>query len=152
MKRERVSQWDRDNFNHECKLIFKSFAEFVAIHYALAQRDDTPYWKNNLNKTWDKKLIDLTPSTVQGLLWSTQQRENWSFFDNGGLHCIAAGMNWYPTDIDEVVYRNIIDRKIFIEDCKNVAKKLDDRKKYWDKAISKKPSYYNYLKNEIYKV
>ena len=61
-------------------------------------------------------------------------------------------MNWYPTDIDQVVYKNIIDRKLFIKDCKNIAKVLDTRKKHWDKTISKKPSYYNYLKNEIYKV
>ena len=151
MKRENISQWDRDNFTHECKSIFRSFAEFVALHYALSHREDTEYWKANLNKNWEEKLINLKPSSIQGLLWSSYQRESWNFPEGGGLHCIAAGMNWFPTDVDEVVYRNLINKDLFIEDCKNVAKKLDNKKNKWDKIIKTKPLYYEYLKNEIYK-
>ena len=151
MKRGAVSQWDKDNFTHECKSTFKCFAEFVAMHYALSHRNDTPYWKSNLNKNWDKKLINLKPSSIAGIIWSSHQRQDWQFNETGGLHCIAAGMNWAPTDVDEVMFKNLMNEKVFIEDCKYTAKQLDDRKKNWDKIIKNKTSYYDYLKNEIYK-
>jgi hypothetical protein len=151
MKRGAVSQWDKDNFTHECKSTFKCFAEFVAMHYALSHRNDTPYWKSNLNKNWDKKLINLKPSSIAGILWSSNQRQGWQFNENGGLHCIAAGMNWAPTDVDEVMFKNLMNEKVFIEGCKYTAKQLDNRKKNWDKIIKNKTSYYDYLKNEIYK-
>ncbi len=41
LKRGKVSQWDRDNHNFTCRKKFQSFAEFVALHYALSHRDDT---------------------------------------------------------------------------------------------------------------
>jgi hypothetical protein len=71
LQREKVSQWDKDNFTYECKLLFRNFAEFVALHYALSHRDDTPYWKNNFNKNWEEKLINLKPSLVSGLQLKT---------------------------------------------------------------------------------
>ena len=40
----------------------KNFAEFVALHYGeVSHRDDTEYWKANLNKTWSNNLIERIP-------------------------------------------------------------------------------------------
>ena len=58
LKREKVSQWDKDNYTYGCRQIFQNFAEFVASHYALSHRDDTEYWKVNLNKEWSKDVIE----------------------------------------------------------------------------------------------
>jgi len=151
LKRDKVSQWDRDNFTYECKSIFKDFAEFVALHYALSHRDDTPYWKANLNKNWEEKLINLNPSNLKGLLWSVNNRLDWSFPNNGGLHCIAAGMNWAPTNIDELAYRNNINIKTTLENQKRSAKILKGRLKIWNDLVKTKPIYCDYLKNDIYK-
>jgi len=38
-----ISQWDRDNFNVDCKNFFDGFVEFVSIHYALTHRYYTKY-------------------------------------------------------------------------------------------------------------
>ena len=56
LQRDKISQWDKDNFNFQCKHMFKEFSEFVGLHYALSHRDDTEYWKNCFNKTWDNTL------------------------------------------------------------------------------------------------
>ena len=151
LKRDKFSQWDRDNFTYECKSIFKNFADFVALHYALSHRKDTPYWKANFNKSWEEKLINLKPSNLQGLLWSVNNRLNWSYPDNGGLHCIAAGMNWAPTDFDELAYRNHINIKESIESQKKSAKILKGRIKIWNDLVKTKQIYSDYLKNNIYK-
>ena len=41
-----VTQFTRDTFNNHCNHTFDSFASFVAMHYALTQRNDSPYWKH----------------------------------------------------------------------------------------------------------
>ena len=50
LERGDPNQHDKDNFTHQCKVAYKGFAHFVAFHYALSQRKDTPYWKENFNQ------------------------------------------------------------------------------------------------------
>lgn len=41
-------RWDglaKDSFNHKCKEIFFTFANFVELHYTMSRRNDTPYWQ-----------------------------------------------------------------------------------------------------------
>ena len=63
LNRGSVSQWDRDVFTSTCKSTFRTFAEFVALHYALSHRNDTPYWKDISSKSFSKTLssAELTP-------------------------------------------------------------------------------------------
>ena len=48
-----ISQFDKDTFNFTATTNFKNFAEFVALHYALSHRDDTPYWRDAKNKSYN---------------------------------------------------------------------------------------------------
>ena len=52
-------QLDKDSFTHKCKVDFRNFAEFVALHYAFTAREDTPYWKALKNKQWSDSIINL---------------------------------------------------------------------------------------------
>ena len=61
LRRDVVTQYEKDAFSFACKHAFYVFAEFVAMHYALSQRTDTPYWKANFNKTWDDGVVNLRP-------------------------------------------------------------------------------------------
>jgi tryptophan halogenase len=65
LQRPAVTQWDIDVYNASCLNIFRNFAEFVALHYALSHRNDTEYWKANLNKNWDEKLVNLKPTFIK---------------------------------------------------------------------------------------
>jgi hypothetical protein len=152
LAREKVSQWDKDNFTFECKKMFRTFAEFVALHYALSHRTDTPYWKSNFNKSWDEKLINLEPGFVKGLSYSSINRiNNFEFIDDyAGLHCIATGMHWQPTDLNLMLYRNIRSKTELFNNWKSYIKQLDQRKEEWNKTIKKEMTLFNFLKKEIY--
>jgi tryptophan halogenase len=152
MKREKISQWDKDNFNYQSKLLFRNFAEFVAIHYALSHRDDTEYWKSHLNKNWEENLISLKPTHFNGLFTAaTRRAHEYHFPSNGGLHCIAAGMNWSPTDLTTAMYiNNIQNIEEFKESWMPYIKQLNKRKKIWNEIVKNKQSLFKFLKDNIY--
>jgi len=112
LQREKISQWDRDNFNYQCKHLFKNFAEFVGLHYALSHRNDTEYWKHSFNKSWDEHLINLKPVGYFGFKNAVQRRtyDN-RFEDYTGLHSIAAGMHWSPTDKQTLIVKGRYEEK-----------------------------------------
>jgi len=151
LQREKVSQWDKDNFTFQAKLLFREFAEFVALHYALSHRNDTPYWKANFNKNWEDKLINLNPSLINGFLTAAYAKSEEYFFNiKGGLHCIAAGMHWSPTDLPSLEWTNFISNKELKKTYEPVIKRLNERKKNWEKTIKGKSSLYQFLKTNIY--
>jgi len=152
MKREKISQWDKDNFNYQSKLLFRNFAEFVALHYALSHRNDTEYWRSHLNKNWEENLINLKPTHYNGLFTAAKRRaHDYHFPNDGGLHCIAAGMNWSPTDLTTVMYMNNIQN---IDEFKKswipYIKQMDKRKEIWNEIVKNKPSLFKFLKDNIY--
>jgi len=131
---------------------YHNFAEFVAIHYALSHRTDTEYWKANFNKQWDEKLINLAPRHpgVMRLL-AENRRIDFTFDSTTGVHCIAAGMNWSPTDLNTIKYNeptNLVNLKYA---WLNAIKKLESKKEKSELKVFTKPTLYNYLKENIYK-
>ena len=149
--RERVSQWDKDNFTYECKRIFRGFAEFVALHYALSHRDDTPYWLANFNKSWDENLINLKPYLLKGITDAANCRINqFEFIEEAGLHAIAAGMHWQPTDLNMATYRSFLTKDELFDYWKNVPKVLDSRKKIWNESVKKELNLTDFLQQKIY--
>jgi tryptophan halogenase len=151
LQRDKVSQWDRDNYNYECKLLFRNFAEFVGLHYALSHRDDTEYWKANLNKNWDEKLINFNTTQISGFLSAAYERSyNYHFNENFGLHCVAAGMHWSPTDLTSILHKNNIKLKDHHKTVEPFIKRLNNRKNEWDLVVKNKSSLYDFLKTNIY--
>ena len=149
-QRDIITQWDRDNFTFQCKKFFRNFAEFVAMHYAMSNRDDTEYWRANANKVWDKNLPDLVPVLQDGFSRAAADRDFVHRFNDGGLHCIAFGMEWYPTEATNVKYYQGLDDDEFKKQLINRVIALDNRKKEWDLIVQDKPSFYNYHKNRFY--
>jgi len=152
LQREEVSQWDRDNFTFSCKKMFKTFAEFVALHYALSHREDTEYWKFIKNKNWCDSLIELTPEIIHGFQLAALDRDkNYCFETKGGLHCIAAGMHWGPTDLPSIFYENCnADIEKWKKDWDNNIFLLNLKKTLYKEAIKTLPTLKNYLKNNIH--
>jgi len=152
LEREHISQWDKDNFTFECKSSFKNFAEFVALHYALTQRTDTEYWKNNFNKTWEEKLYTLDPSNTRGLFKYVSEKTFQYFYDQtGGSHAISAGMNWPPTTLNSIKWITGLNKEALHDNFwKDRIEALDNRKKVWEKAVSKDLSFYDFMIKNIY--
>lgn len=154
LQREKVSQWDRDNFSYTCRQIYTNFAEFVASHYALSHRDETQYWKYMMNKEWSLDLTNrINPVTV-GFVKNVVKRNFDYEHDNNdsGFHTIAAGMNWAPTDLNTII------RKTYDNDLTHwtnyfneVTKHLENKKKMWKSSVKKVPTLYDFLQSKYYK-
>ena len=154
LQRGPVSRWDKDAFNNICKHNFYTLTEFVALHYALSHRQDTPYWKANFNKEWVPDLLTLTSKTYSGFLQAIHDRglRFRSASDLiSGIHCIAAGMHWSPTDIPSLIKGNIDpDMASWKKKWKATADRLDKRKGEWKKAVKDAPVMHDFLKENYY--
>ena len=145
--RDKISQWDRDNFNYQCKHMFKEFSEFVGLHYALSHRDDTEYWKNCLNKTWDNSLINLKHRAFSGFKEAAYKRTyNFKYDNHTGLQAIAAGMHWAPTDKISLIQYGNLKEKDFEKEFRQSIKSLNKRKVTCKKLVKEKPSLFSVLK------
>jgi len=152
LKREKVSQWDRDNFNYTCRQLFQNFAEFVALHYALSHRDDTEYWKANLNKEWSKEVTERLATLSAGFVDAIKNRNfNYHHSEQGGLHCIAAGMEWAPTDLSTLMRGNKNnDINYWNNRFKQATDNLEYKKKLWKNAVKDVPKMYDFLLKNYY--
>ena len=161
LNRGSVSQWDRDVFTSTCKSTFRTFAEFVALHYALSHRQDTPYWKDISSKSFSKTLssAELTPWIYGFKHAMASKMEACRFNSVGGLHYIAPGMNWFPAELVKVIYEGLNPnntslknnaKKFFKKEWEPLVKHLEAKKKQWDKAVKKAPNFYDFLKKDIY--
>ena len=151
LNREKISQWDKDNYTYQCKRLFRDFAEFVAMHYAFSQRTDTKYWQNNFNKEWTSDIINLKRPLLNGMVEAAIHRDDsYHFPHNGGLHTIAAGMNWSPTDLETIMYTNQLNRSELELQYKEIIDRIDMRKTDWDNIVQHLPSLYKFLKDNIY--
>ena len=149
LKREKVSQWDRDNYTFTCRQIAQNFAEFVSLHYALSHRDDTEYWKANLNKEWSKVIERILPAGNRSKYMIAR---NFDFYHDpeGGGHCIAAGMNWAPTDLHTLMKNNINNDMNWDNYFKTAINNLEHKKKEWKNAVKNAPSLHDFLEQHHY--
>jgi hypothetical protein len=131
--------------------MFKNFAEFVGLHYALSHRDDTEYWKNCLNKNWEPTLINLKNVGHVGFKDAVEKRTyDYRFEDKGGLQSIAAGMHWSPTDKLSLIIEGNYYEKNLATEFESCIKNLNERKELCKQLVKEKPSLFSVLKN-VYK-
>jgi hypothetical protein len=138
LRRGEVTQWNRDNFNVACRTFFDQFAEFVAFHYALSQRTDTPYWQDISRKSfYANRLVDTElKSTIDCYM------DRFNFFKtDSGTHYIGTGMNYLGTDV--------LENKFPLE-VKNFIEARDKELKNWNNICKDKSSVLQFLKNTIY--
>jgi hypothetical protein len=155
LKRGKISQWDRDTFNLSAKARFRTFAEFVSMHYAFSHRDDTQYWKDILNKSFEKNINNIEHiKFITGFVHTITDKMIFNKFPiNDGIHCIATGMNYFPTSLSTVLSQEInpnYDLEKTKENFLKITKHLDERKFKWKQIIKNKKSLFNYLKDNIH--
>tara|TARA_R100000426_G_scaffold70255_1_gene48830 strand:- start:358 stop:762 length:405 start_codon:yes stop_codon:yes gene_type:complete len=132
--------------------MFRAFAEFVALHYALSHRDETPYWQYLNNKNWAEELISLRPQLIHGFQLAAFDRDkNYRFETEGGLHCIATGMHWSPTDLPSLFYVNCnANIEHWKKDWDNNIFKLEIKKILYNDFVEDVPTLKEYLENNIH--
>jgi tryptophan halogenase len=153
LQRGPVSQWDKDTFTVMCKGTYYGFMEFLAMHYSLSHRQDTPYWRDNFNRQWDEDVLNLVPvKPYEGFQRAIYDRGfNYSFpNDGGGLHCIAAGMHWGPIDVPSLIKDMDGGVGTHKKIWQKITDRLDKRKHDWKRAIKDAPIMYDFLKENYY--
>ena len=159
LQRDHVSQWDRDVYNVATKTLLTEFKEFVAMHFALSHRDDTEYWRDVMNRQYSDNLVNMQPSFVHGYVSAVfDKMRDYRFNPDGGLHCIATGMNWFPTDFPTIQSLNYNSR----EKCqlplgndvaswemnwKSTIDNLNQRKQDWKDSVEDAPFLLDMLKD-----
>ena len=151
LKRKRISNYVKQQFNFACSKFFRKFAEFVASHFALSERMDSPYWRDVQNRHYHFE-------DKAGQVNSLFQENNFWVFDHfeyppaGGMHCIAAGMNFHPTDENTIKYYGCHNNiQHFLRDKQEQVLRVIERKDKWDNQVKQVPTLYQYLKDNIYK-
>jgi tryptophan halogenase len=149
----KVSQWDIDNYNYQCIRLFKSYRDFVGLHYAASHRDDTPYWVANMNRVYSKDMANVkyTPDLDLYMEQSNQRFRafHYDWNNNGGLHCIMTGMNCFSSDKQSFIaydYSNGVQD----ENMRRAVKNLSDKKSYWKSLIKDSPTLHDYLEKTYY--
>ena len=144
-----ATEFDKGTFNLRTTKMFTEFTHFVILHYALSARNDTPYWKELLNKDYDWELLNPNITISSGMRYLAMDRmSNNQFQPNGGPHCVAAGLNWHP--IDRITEKLDIN-KLQEEQVDFIVQYLDKRKALWKERVKNCQTLYDYLKGTIYK-
>jgi flavin-dependent dehydrogenase len=143
LKRDNITQLDRDIYNCKCTKMFKMFAEFVALHWYMSERDDTEYWRD-LNK---KSIIDKVFGNFD-IHRIINSRDSFNYLNFTGLHCIATGMNRFPADEVSLITGNYMKEDITTWLNDRYRKSIMNRDKMvleWDKVAKTKTKLIDYL-------
>jgi hypothetical protein len=148
-----ISQFDKDTFNMACKARFRTFAEFVALHYALSHRDDTEYWRDVRQRTYGSPNIDYNRFITGFTHVKTDKmiQKKYNLFE--GISCVATGMNYFPIVWSDIISVNCEPKYDEEKTKKNILKKLnylDKQKDLWHESVINEKSLFQYLKDNIY--
>ena len=136
------TQFMRDTFNNNCVYTFDAFASFVAMHYSLTQRDDSPYWKHvSQIKYPSHHMIQTAQINFMEESSNFGQKYQWHPLYEG-LWCIMAGHNWQP-------FNSVIESEI--DFFGPTAPMLTDLERpVWNIDIDNMPTPYEYYQRTLY--
>jgi len=150
----RVNGYDKDIFNITVRTGMQKYTSFIASHYALAERDDTPYWKyvtediNYVNDTsgeWNN-LIEYIPKTITARAdWSNEtSRKNGSSF-------IMAGFGYNPiSKMDVEIYYGLGNTHLLYSRSNDIQELINSERESNRSYIESLQNHYNFLKTTIY--
>lgn len=145
-----ASRFDIDSFNLVCKKMFKDFANFVSMHYAMTQRTDTKYWRDCYDRIYDWEMLDDSINTTIGAKNYAFDRSFGKNLTGNGFPPIASGMGFNP--VDRITEGTEPEReKLTKEQLDKICDGLESKKARWNQAVKLYPSMYDYLNSSIYK-
>lgn len=156
LERKELSQFDRDMYNNSCRDLFDQFSKFVALHYALSHRTDTPYWKAINNKSFTDSYGDpYLPylgrvDTFWNMAW--RYMSAWHHpFETGGIPFIATGLQ--VNMVNNYRFMNIQKSTTsydVVADIDYQIKIWEDKKSRWNFYAEQAPTLRQYLKETYY--
>jgi len=148
-QRDSITDYIRSSFNFVCKKQTKAFTEFVGLHYALTARDDTPYWRDVQKRKYpfDFSNAKLDSDFQRNAL---AKFEKFHYEEGSGYHCIATGMNWYPTDVGSLVRGQFQSKGDLIIQWHTSLFRMKDLRMRWKNAIRNCERTFHFLRRKIY--
>ena len=156
-----VTSVEKEAYNLAAQLEVTGFRDFVACHYALSKRTDTPYWRwyTQINDLFPLQFNDFIPamhtaSNAIAALASNHYNES-----TQGLSFIMAGMGIKNISTPALVtsaisstgtsapVRLTVDKMDAINDTK---RKHEQYIEWLTERIKELPSHYEYLRDNIY--
>lgn len=98
-RRDKVNAIDINTFNLRARNTFYDFAYFVAFHFGLQTRDDTPYWKHYTdNIDWLGSFAANTGNhfLVESKMLQSYDLNSWTIENMVGLAYVAAANKFNP--------------------------------------------------------
>lgn len=149
-----VTRMEKEGFNYSCAQQIDNFRDFIALHYGLSKRTDTPYWRwcTQINFYNPEMLSPNMPKhqSIEQFMSSTLGPEGWHFNMNG-IPFIAAGHGiksvTYPKRSEWIMRQRMVEEGR-MPDTK---RKYFQWKEYIEKYTESLPTHYEFLRDEIYK-
>ena len=148
-----VSRMDIDGFNFACDYEMNGWQQFIAVHYGMSMRTDTPYWR------WCTQVNEYIPDIFDGVLREPRGIQNFYFQSNvsrawnedlQGVNYIAAGMGLKPHATKEVVMNSMRRSGLKEDVVADTKRKYEQYRDYVIDYVNKLPSHYEYLRDNIY--
>lgn len=153
-KGKRITQWDIDSFNFTFYDQINGFKDFIAMHYTLSQRDDTPYWKHvTTGFSYSKAMVEYK-STIRSVYMDIAHRTVESHrydLDMGGMIYIAAGQGYSP--VNKRIEHETKSRAQEFDNWnpeKSRSDWLEYKNGHLTNVINSLPTHYQYLKENIH--
>ena len=151
----KVNGYDKDIHNQTVRKGMQKFTTFIALHYALAERDDTPYWKH---VTEDMEYMDDHSAEWVGLIDYVPEKitnqQDWTgeVPRKNGVSFIMAGMGYNPISKMSVeMYYGKQNMHIPNTRSARLQELIDEEIIINKDYIDSLPSHYEFLKTTIYK-
>ena len=153
MRDGHVTKYDIDMFNFAFYEQITGFRNFIAQHYALSMRNDTPYWKAVSEQvTYSDDMVDNKTGLVSNFQDMAYKLHRGNSFTNdmSGIVYIAAGMGYVPLTPSKADYldKRYLEEPLYYD---RIYKTWLDHKEVALERIEKMPTHYEFLKNTIYK-
>jgi len=149
-----VTAYDIKGFNIVVRETMEGFRSFIAMHYALSNRNDTPYWKHVTENIEYKqhdvygqvKPDDIFKDVNVSLLMSSKLDE-----EIGGTMYILAGMGYSPLkEIDMFTIKNHHMKSDMVDRHKVTEQIFELKENQQTQLVDLMPTHYEFLSEEIY--
>jgi len=144
-------------YNDSITRLLDIIRDFLTCHYALTDREDTPYWHD---VKYNSEISESLSEKLQFARLAMPDAQHINRFDNASLagfsfnegwQCILTGMNYLPFDWPQLQHNNVGPYEEAIKANMHLAEQRQKEKDKQKSMIPSMPSHYQYLKKNIYK-
>ena len=144
-------------YNDSITRLLEIIRDFLVCHYALTDREDTPYWHDVKYKT---HIPDSLSERLQFARLAMPDIQHIHRFDNASLagfsfnegwQCILTGMNYLPFEWPQLKQNSVGPFEEAISANMHMADQRQKDRERQKSMVASMPSHYNYLKTNIFK-